>query len=71
MICYSNGRIQTKQKVSGSQIIEETLSYPRGQSNFSSGLTKGTSDLAMKLPSTYTLAVPASRVYSDAFFIFA
>jgi hypothetical protein len=45
--------------------------YPRGQSKLSSGLTSGTSDLEMKLPSTYTLAFPARKVYSEAFLIFA
>ena len=46
-------------------------SRPRAQSKFSPGLTAGMVDLEMKLPSTYTLPVPLSRVYSDAFLIFA
>jgi hypothetical protein len=45
--------------------------YPNGQSKLSSGLTAGTSEREMKLPSTYTLAGPLRRVYSDAFLILA
>lgn len=45
--------------------------HPSGQSKLSSGLTSGTSDLEMKLPSTYTLEVPGRRVYSEAFLIWA
>ena len=45
--------------------------YPSGQSKLSSGLTSGTSDFEMKLPSTYTLACPLKKVYGEAFLIFA
>jgi hypothetical protein len=46
--------------------IEEALpqlnTYPRLQVKLSNGLTLGTLEVAIKLPSTYILAFPGTRV---------
>ena len=49
-------RGETGREVERKEGRKET--HPSGQSNVSSGLTGGTSEREMKLPSTYTLAGP-------------
>lgn len=47
------------------------MTYPSEQSKLSCGLTEGTCERAIKLPLTYTLALPGRSVYSDKLCIFA
>ena len=67
----ANGWVNTMKQIRKEYLSVSFDTHPSGQSKLSSGLTSGTSDLEMKLPSTYTLEVPGRSVYSEAFFILA
>lgn len=77
MVCDSNrgieaGRVRDSRQLPVLKIENRgRKSHPSAHSNVSSGLTKGTGDLEMKLPLTKTFAVPLNRVYSEAFLILA
>jgi hypothetical protein len=74
VVSNADGRIETVMAESVKAVAHcqwDAQTYPRGQWKLSSGLTAGTLDWAMKLPSTYTLAFPGRSVYSDLFLIFA
>jgi len=72
MIGHSNRWIESwKQSLAVLVVGGDGKAYPRGHSKVSSGLTSGRVIVEIKLPSTKTLAVPGSKVNSDAFFSFA